>query len=250
MDMKANTILITGGSSGIGRGLAEAFHNLGNQVIIAGRREAALKEVTDANPGMRSASLDLVSAEGIQTFARHITTAYPNLNVLINNGGVQRPENLLEQPDDLAAMNEEVSVNLLGQIRLTAALLPLLRSQVQSTVMNVTSGLAFVPLAAVPTYCATKAALHSYTVSLRYQLKETTTHVVEIIPPQVQTSLSSTHAQDPRAMPLADFITEVMTILQDDPSVDEVVVDRCKPIRFAAEQGKFNDMFKAFNQRT
>ncbi len=112
-----------------------------------------------------------------------------------------------------------------------------------------TSGLAFVPLAAVPTYCATKAALHSYTVSLRYQLGDTTTRVVEIIPTQVQTNLSPSHAQDQRAMPLADFITEVIKILQDDPSVDEVVVDRCKPIRFAAEQGKFNDISKALNQR-
>ena len=105
MDMQGNTILITGGSLGIGRGLAEAFHSLWNRVIVAGRRQLALKQVTDANPGMQSVPLDLESGDTIHDFARHIKAKYPNLNVPINNGGIQRPENLLEQPDDLAAMN-------------------------------------------------------------------------------------------------------------------------------------------------
>ena len=248
MDVRENTILITGGSSGIGRGLAEAFHQLGNRVIIAGRQKDALQRVAELHPGMETLSLDLQSSESIHALARDVTTTYPELNLLINNGGIQKPENLLEQPDDLGVMNAEIQINLLGQIRLTAALLPLLRRQARSTIINVTSGLAFVPLAAVPTYCATKAALHSYTVSLRYQLRETATGVIEIIPPQVQTNLSPNHAHDERAMPLDDFISEVMSILQSAPSVDEVVVDRCKPIRFAAERGTFSDVFNTFNQ--
>ncbi len=248
MKSTGNTILITGGGSGIGRGLAEAFHKSGNQVVIAGRRQSALDEATAANSGMKSAVLDIEDPTGIREFATKLTHDFPALNVVVHNAGVMRTENLLSQSDDLADAEAMIVTNLLGPIRLTAALLPLLRRQPGSTIMTVSSGLAFVPMAITPTYCATKAAVHFYTLSLRHQLKGTTTEVIEIIPPYVQTHLMGAHqAEDPRAMPLAEYITEVMHILTTQPSVTEVVVERCKPLRFAADQGKFDAMFQALN---
>ena len=243
-----NTVLITGGSSGIGRGLAEAFHARGNRVIIAGRHVDSLKAVAAEHPGMETVTLDLEAADSIRAAAQRVCTSFPDLNVLINDGGIQRSENLLQEPIDLTDMSAEVAINLLGQIRLTAELLPLLRKQRRSTIINVTSGLAFVPMAAVPTYCATKAAMHSYTMSLRHQLRQTSTEVIEIVPPQTQTNLRPGYAQDPKAMPLPEFIAEVMGILESEPEVHEVVVERAKPIRFAVEQGTFDQVFATFNQ--
>jgi len=245
-----NTILITGGGSGIGRGLAEAFHRLGNQVIIAGRGQKTLDETTAANPGMKSLTLDVSDPKSIQSFAAQLTKDYPSLNVLINNAGMMRPENLLEAPKYLSDAESTVVTNLLGPIRLTAALLPLLLKQPHATIMNVSSGLAFVPLAMTPTYCATKAAIHSYTQSLRYQLKATNIEVIELIPPYVQTTLmGDQQANDPNAMPLEEFITEVMDILQSQPNAKEICVKRVHPLRFAAEQGqeKYEEFFGNFN---
>jgi uncharacterized oxidoreductase len=246
MILKGNTILITGGGSGIGRGLAEAFHAAGNQVIIAGRRPQALAETTLANPGMKSMTLDIEDPEKIRSFAAKVAAEYPALNVLINNAGIMRLENLLAQPADLADTEQIITTNLLGPIRLTAALLPLLGKQPRSTVMNVSSGLAFVPLALTPTYCATKAAIHSYTLSLRYQLKASKTEVLELVPPYVATDLMG-GAADPRAMPLDKFIAEVMEILKTKPDATEICVKNVDPLRYAAEGGKFEAVFQGFN---
>jgi uncharacterized oxidoreductase len=248
MKITGNTILITGGGSGIGRGLAEAFHARGNQVLIAGRRRRALDEVTAANPGMEALELDINDRDGIRPFADRVARDHPGLNVLINNAGIMRPEDLTSPPAYLDDAEETIATNLLGPIRLTAALLPQLRSQPASAVLMVTSGLAFVPLAVNPTYCATKAALHSYSMSLRHQLRGTTTEVIEVIPPYVQTYLTGEHhASDPRAMPLDAYIAEVMSILADRPGATEVVVDRCKPLRLAAEEGRADAMFGMLN---
>src|ERR1039457_6065717 len=189
MKTTGNTILITGGASGIGRGLAQAFHALGNHVIIAGRRKQALDQTTAANPGMTSLVLDIQDASNIRSFAAELAARYPALNVLINNAGIMRTEKLLAQQEALADAEAIVATNLLGPIRLTAALLPLLQKQPRSVIMNVSSGLAFVPIAPTPTYCATKAAIHSYTQSLRYQLRASTIEVLELIPPYVATDL-------------------------------------------------------------
>jgi len=246
MQITNNTILITGGGSGIGRGLAEAFHARGNQVIIASRRRKVLDETTAANPGMISYVVDLQDPAETRAFAARLVREQPALNVLINNSGIMRPEQLLAQPEDLADMEAIVATNLLGPLRLTAALLPQLRRQPRATIMNVSSGLAFVPLAMTPTYCATKAALHSYTQSLRYQLTGSSTQVLELIPPYVATELMG-GAADPRAMPLAAFIREVMEILETRPEETEIVVETVKRLRFAAETGKFAGIFQGLN---
>ena len=247
MKMQGNTILITGGGSGIGRELAEAFHRLGNQVVIAGRRKAPLDEVTVANPGMKAVTFDAANAASIRQFARTMKEDFPSLNVLLNNAGIQKPERLLQQPEELTDIEAMVTTNLLGPIRLTAALLPQLQGQKNATILNVTSGLAFLPGAFVPTYSATKAAMHAYTLSLRYQLKGKI-DVFEVIPPYVQTDLGPNHGKDPRAMPLNEFIDETMAVLQNEPGATEIVVDRCKPLRFAVESGNFDRAFEGLNQ--
>ncbi len=246
MHLTGNTILITGGGSGIGRGLAEAFHALGNQVIIAGRRQRALDAATAANPGMQSLLLDIQDSAAIRTFAAQAASRFPALDVLINNAGIMRAEKILAQPPDLADAEAIVATNLLGPIRLTASLLPLLQRQARAVIMNVSSGLAFLPLALTPTYCATKAAIHSYTLSLRRQLHSTNIEVLELIPPYVATDLMS-GASDPRAMPLAAFLAEVMEIMKTQPTPPEICVENVKRLRFAAETGNFDAVYNGLN---
>lgn len=244
-----NTILITGGGSGLGRGLAEAFHKLGNTVVIAGRRRDVLEAVTAANPGMQYEVVDVQQTAGLKGFADGLVAKYPELNVLINMAGIMKPENLNEVADP-SVVDDTIAINLTAPMHLTAALLPHLKQQARATVMTVTSGLAFMPLAMTPTYCATKAALHSWTLSLRYQLKGTSVEVLELAPPYVQTELMGAHqASDPRAMPLDAFIAEVMEILTNQPESVEILVKNVYPLRFAGDfnREKFDGFFGQFN---
>ncbi|MFP5234371.1 MAG: SDR family oxidoreductase [Acidobacteriota bacterium] len=246
MQPTGNTILITGGGSGIGRGLAEALQSAGNQVIIAGRRQKALDDTTSANPGMQSIQLDIENAQSIERFAADVLQRFPKLNVLINNAGIMRAENLKAEPVNLTDAEAIITTNLLGPIRLTAALLPHLKKQPHSTIINVSSGLAFIPLALTPTYNATKAAIHSYTQSLRYQLRNTSVEVLEIIPPYVQTDLMN-GAEDPRAMPLKDYIAETMAILRQQPTPAEICVERVNFLRNADKEGRYDATFNGLN---
>ena len=249
MNITGNTILITGGGSGIGRGLAEAFHKLGNKVIIAGRRKQVLDETTAANPGMASIQLNIEDPADIRKFAAQLAAEHPALNAVILNAGIMRPENILDASGSTTDAESIVTTNLLGPIRLTTALLPQLQKQPQATIITVTSGLAFIPLAITPTYCATKAAIHSWSQSLRYQLQASTTEVLELVPPYVQTDLmGGVAASDPRAMPLGEYIAEVMQILKTQPTATEICVERVKPLRFAAESGHYDSVFQGLNE--
>ena len=251
MNLTNNTILITGGGSGIGRGLAEAFHALGNKVIIAGRRQHALDEVTDANSGMASVTLDIDDPAAIREFATEVTELHPTLNVLINNAGISRLEDLKAKREGATHAEAMITTNLLGPIRLTTALLPHLRKQSRATIINVTSGLGFVPLPIAPTYSATKAAMHSYTESLRVQFKDTPVEFLEIIPPYVQTELGGpAQAADPRAMPLKDYIAETMQVFKSQPEAREICVERVKPLRFAEVTGTYDKMIQMLGQMT
>jgi uncharacterized oxidoreductase len=243
MNLTGNTILITGGGSGIGRALAEAFHKLGNQVIIAGRRQAMLDETIAANPGMKSVVLNIEDPANIAATVQKLATEFPTLNAVLNNAGIMRPEFL--QKGAVADAEAIVTTNLLGPIRLTAALMPHLLEQPAATILNVSSGLGFVPLAFTPAYCATKAAIHSYTQSLRYQLKDTAIKVIEIIPPWVATELMGPTPSDPRAMPLDKYIAETMSLLGTD--ADEIIVENVKFLRNSATTGDEAAFFKKFN---
>ena len=250
MQTSGNTILMTGGGSGIGRALAEAFHQRGNQVIISGRRRAQLESVAQANPGMAISTVDLSDADDIKRFGAAITSEFPKLNVVIHCAGIMQPEDWRAQGVDLATAEATIATNLLAPLRLTAALLPVLRTHSNAAILTVSSGLAFLPLAATPTYSATKAAIHSFTESLRYQLKGVGVEVIEIAPPYVQTELmGAQQASDPNAMPLAEYIDETMSILDSQPDAKEVLVKRVYPLRFASEQGYegYTRQFQQFN---
>jgi len=247
MKLTGNTIFITGGGSGIGRGLAESLHKLGNQVIISGRRAGVLAEVTAANPGMKSVELDIADPASIDAVAKKLIAENPKLNVLINNAGIMTPDGVQGVVDD-SVVASIVTTNLLGPIRMTSALIEHLKKQPSAAVINVTSGLAFIPLAITATYSATKAALHSYSLSQRYLLKDTNVRVLELAPPYVQTELMGPgQASDPRAMPLKEFIDETIQVLGTD--ADEVLVEKVGFLRDATGRGdsafttKLNDMF-------
>jgi uncharacterized oxidoreductase len=247
MKANGNTILVTGGGSGIGRALAESLHSSGNRVIIAGRRLALLQEVVRANSGMDAIELDIENGASIGKFVDSLCARHPHLNVVLHSAGIMRPEDLRSGPAHLSDAEATIATNLLGPIRLNSALLPHLLRQQGATVVTVTSGLAFVPLAGFPTYCATKAALHSWTESLRYQMQGTSVEVVELPPPYVQTELTGAHqAADPRAMSLAEFVAESMRLLTASPTPPEVLVERVKPLRFAAK-GDYQGFFRTFN---
>jgi len=246
MDTRNDTILITGGGSGIGKAMAEALHARGAKVIIAGRRREPLEAVAAANPGMAFETLDVADPAAIEAFAARVVERRPDLNVLINNAGIMVAEDLTAEPVDLAIAEQTIAINLLGPIRLTAALLPHLKRKTAATVVNVTSGLAFVPLTSTPTYSATKAALRSWSQSLRHQLAGTSVEVLEWAPPAVATDLVPGHAENPNSMPLADFTAESLALFEAG-GADEILVERVKFLSGAEARGEYDAVFRALN---
>ena len=227
MNLTNNTILITGGTSGLGRAWAEAFHKLGNQVIISGRRKGHLDEITKANPGMKAVELDVENPASIASVCKKLIADFPKLNAVINNAGIMSIDDTSTVMDD-AQMTSIININLLGTIRVTSALIEHLKKQPSAYLMTVSSGLAFTPMNATAIYCATKAAIHSYSLTTRYKLKNTNVKVIEIVPPWVKTDLLKGSDNSP-AMPLADFIAESIKLLGTD--ADEILVERVKPLR-------------------
>jgi uncharacterized oxidoreductase len=236
MNMTGNTILITGAGSGIGLALAAEFVRMDNQVIVAARSPAKLKAAE--RRGLKTIVADVADSASIQALATRVIQEFPKTNVVVHNAAISKREDLVRGGDS-RLQEETVATNLLGPMRLTNALMPHLLEQRSAAILIVSSGLAFVPSAFAPTYSATKAALHSYAQSLRFQLRQTSIQVIEIAPPYVQTELGGkSQATDPTAMPLKDFIAEALQILRSDPDVEEVLVKRVLPHRYAAERGR------------
>lgn len=224
MKLTGNRIFITGGGTGIGRGLAEALHKLGNKVIISGRRKERLEETIKANPGMSAVELNVQDSASIKAVAKQLIEEYPDLNVLFNNAGIMMADNPAGVIDE-DVLFSTVTTNLLGPIRISSALMEHLKSKEEAAIINTTSVLGFVPIARTAVYSATKAALHSYTLSQRYMLKDTSVKVLEIAPPGVQTDSNN----DPSSMLLTSFIEETMKVLGTD--ADEVIVKEAKMFR-------------------
>jgi uncharacterized oxidoreductase len=242
MKMTGNTILITGGGSGIGRELAQRFHDLGNVVIVAGRTLARLEETIIGRANMHALTFDVSDPGSIETLATMIVAQFPALNVLINNAGMMEREDLTRKGDPRIAERTFVT-NLLGPIRLTDTLIDHLTARSDATIINTTSGLAFVPLASAPSYSASKAALHSWTVSLREQLHGRI-EVIELAPPAVRTDLTPGQSKREAYMPLDDYVAEVMTLFQRVPTPPEILVNNVLMLRHAERDGQFEAAVK------
>lgn len=242
MKLTGNTILISGGTSGIGLGLAVRLHDAGNKVIVAGRRKNLLDDITAEHPGVDALVLDVADPDSIARASETVAVSHPDLNVLVNNAGIQLPENVLD-PAGLLVAEDHVKTNLLGPIRMTYAFLPLLVGKDDAVVMNVTSALAYVPLPITPTYNATKAALHSFSESMRIQLAgaDTGVQVIEVVPPNVRTTLMGQQDSD-QSMPLDDFLTEILDLLREKPDAKEIVVERAKFLRDAVANGSYDNV--------
>ena len=249
MKMTGNTILIPGGSSGIGRALAQAFHDRGNRVIVTGRRKALLDEIAKARPGLIGLPLDLDAPSSLANLASEVRSRYPDLNMLIANAGISRTEDMTSDAWDVSTARAMVETNIMGVLQVVAAFLPMLRVRPDATIIATSSNLAFVPRADFPTYCASKAFLHSWLQSLRHQLRKVPVRVLELAPPYVQTELTGTQqAADPRARPVAEYVAEVLELLEKgEHERGEVLVERDRARRWAERDGRYVATFAAMN---
>ena len=246
MEKSGNTILITGGGSGIGRELAHRWHDLGNTVIVAGRTQSSLDETASGRKNIYTMLLDVSDAGDIARFAKEVVEKHPSLNVLVNNAGVMRYESISD-PRDLGDAEAIVVTNLLGPISLIDGLVDHLKAQGNGVIVNVTSGLGFVPMPSAATYSATKAAVHSYTVSLRVKLAGSV-EVIELAPPAVQTELTPGQSTREGYMPLDEFIEETMEGFTASETPAEVLTEKVLFLRNAEAEGRFEDALAMTSQ--
>jgi uncharacterized oxidoreductase len=246
MRISGNTVFIPGATSGIGLGLALRLADAGNRVVIAGRRRELLDRITAEHPAIESVVLDTTDAEAVVRVSREVQERWPDLNVLIAMAGIMQPEDV-RTADFLETAETTVTTNLLGPIRLIAAFTEFLQSQPSATIMTVSSGLAFVPLPATPTYSATKAAIHGFSEAIRVQLADTSVRVLELVPPAVRTTLMG-QQDEPSALPLEAFLDETMALIEAQPDAREILVDRVRFLRDAPAEGRYDDVLALLSQ--
>jgi uncharacterized oxidoreductase len=249
MNITGNTIFIPGSTSGIGLALAVALQARGNQVIIGGRREDLLAQIAAEHPGLDTVTIDTADPASITKAAAEVLDRHPDLNVLIAMAGIMRIEDWRQPETFLASAESVVTTNLLGPIRLIAAFIEHLRSRPDATIMTVSSGLGFTPLRVTPSYNLTKAAIHMLSESLRLQYAGTSVRVTELVPPSVQTDLLPGQAESEFAMPLDEFVAEVMGLLESQPEAAEVQVERVRFLRYGEARGDYDQVVATLNAR-
>ena len=247
MNISGNTIFIPGSTSGIGLALAVALQARGNTVIIGGRRADLLVQIAAEHPGLDTVEIDTADPASIAAAAREVLGRHPDLNVLVTMAGIMRVEDWRQPESFLASAESVVTTNVLGPIRLIAAFVEQLRSRPDATVMTVSSGLGFAPLRVTPSYNLSKAAIHMLSESLRLQLADTSVRVVELEPPSVRTTLLPGQERSEFAMPLDEFVAEVMKLLEAQPEATEIQVERVKFLRYGEARGDYDQVVATLN---
>jgi short-subunit dehydrogenase involved in D-alanine esterification of teichoic acids len=247
MNISGNTIFIPGSTSGIGLALALALEAKGNTVIVGGRRGDLLERITADHPGIDTVRIDTTDPESVESAAKEVLAKHPELNVVVAMAGIMQIEDWHAPASFLSSAESVITTNVLGPIRIIAAFIEHLQAQPDATIITVSSGLGFVPLKATPSYSASKAAVHMLSESLRLQLADSTVKVVELIPPAVRTTLLPGQEVSEFAMPLDDFVTEVVALLQNQPGAKELQVEGVKFLRNAEIGGDYDQVVEALN---
>jgi uncharacterized oxidoreductase len=248
MNITGNTVFIPGATSGIGLALAIALHDRGNTVIVGGRRAALLDQIAGEHPGIHTVEIDTADPASISAAATRVIADHPDLDVLVTMAGIMRAENWHTPAGFLESAEQTVVTNLLGPIRLIAAFVEHLGSRPDATIMTVSSGLAFAPLAVTPSYNATKAAIHMLSESVRLQLADTSVKIVELEPPSVRTALMPGQEESDFAMPLDEFVAEVMQLIEQQPDATELQVENVKFLRYGEARGDYASVVATLNQ--
>ncbi|HEY0932408.1 MAG TPA: SDR family NAD(P)-dependent oxidoreductase [Trebonia sp.] len=247
MNITGNTIFIPGSTSGIGLSLALALRAKGNTVIIAGRRAGRLEQLTAEYPGLDAVPIDTTDPASIGAAARQVLDRHPDLNVLVTMAGIMRVEDWHKPESFLDSAEAVITSNVLGPVRLIAAFIEHLQTRPEAAIVTVSSGLAFTPLAATPSYSAAKAAVHLLSESVRLQLADTNVQVIELVPPSVRTGLVPGHEDNEAAMPLEDFTAEAMSLLEAQPDAQEILVERVKFLRYGEARGDYDQVVATLN---
>jgi uncharacterized oxidoreductase len=247
MNISGNTVFIPGSTSGIGLALALELQARGNTVIVGGRRADLLEQIAADHPGIDTVRIDTADTASIEGAAKEVLARHPGLNVLVAMAGIMRVEDWRDPGSFLASAESVITTNVLGPIRLIAAFIEHLRAQPDATIVTVSSGLAFAPLAATPSYNASKAAIHMLSESIRLQLAGTSVKVVELEPPSVRTALVPGQETSEVAMPLEEFVAEVAALLESQPDAKEIQVERVKFLRYGEARGDYDQVVAMLN---
>jgi uncharacterized oxidoreductase len=247
VNISGNTIFIPGSTSGIGLALALELQARGNTIIVGGRRAELLGQIAVGHPGIDTVQIDTADPASIESAAKHVLARHPDLNVLVTMAGIMCIEDWHQPETFLASAESVITTNVLGPIRLIAAFIEHLRTQSDATIVTVSSGLAFAPLKVTPSYNASKAAIHMLSESIRLQLAGTSVKVTELVPPSVRTSLLPGQENSEFAMPLEEFVTETLALLQAQPEAREIQVERVKFLRYGEARGDYDEVVKTLN---
>ncbi|WP_454729323.1 SDR family oxidoreductase [Cellulosimicrobium protaetiae] len=247
MDLTNSTVFIPGATSGIGLALAVALHEQGSTVVVGGRRTDLLERIAAEHPGLDTVRIDTTDPESIASAAKEVLDRHPGLDTLVTMAGIMRAEDWHHPEGFLDTAEQIVTTNVLGPIRLIGAFVEHLQTRPHATIVTVSSGLAFAPLAVTPTYDASKAAIHMLSEALRLQLADTNVDVVELVPPSVATDLMPGQRESAFAMPLDEFVTEVVDLLRAQPDAHEILVERVKFLRFGEARGDYDEVVRVLN---